>query len=227
MTSAAQLHRPNDPLRVQPMRRNRQRRRRMGPRPPPPVRWVRVQPDRVADLASSRGSVENLNVSPRHGCNPHLRKIRATHTFESHPGDRPANRLDQCLTPSRCGRSSSAANTTATSSTTGPTAPAWVDHRARRSPAAEHRLFHAITVGLLTRHRLRSRSCRRPNQPATRFTPAAPTPPQSDGVHVHRINSARCSAGSGTATSTVNDMSPTARLFHSGQTRWRRLHKPA
>jgi integrase len=46
--------------------------------------------------------VENLNVSDRHGCRPHLRQILPTHTCEI-PNSAPSSREDQCVIPSRCG----------------------------------------------------------------------------------------------------------------------------
>lgn len=51
-------------------------------------------------LASSSGSVENLNVSVRCGWMSHLRQIRATLAKEI-PSSRPSSRADQCVTP-RC-----------------------------------------------------------------------------------------------------------------------------
>src|SRR5947209_9838098 len=76
----------------------------------------RYKPTTSRTLASSSGSVENLNVSDRHGCRPHLRQIVPTHTCEI-PNSAPSNREDQCVIPSRCGGGSNVADTTATSST--------------------------------------------------------------------------------------------------------------
>jgi hypothetical protein len=78
----------------------------------------RYSPTTSRILDSSSGSVENLNVSRRHGCSPHLRQIFATHTFEI-PSCSASSRLDQCVTASRCGGGSKVASTTPTSSTRG------------------------------------------------------------------------------------------------------------
>ena len=92
--------------------------------------------------------MENLKLSRRHGCSPHLRQIAATHTLEM-PNCSPSSRLDQCVTPSDAGGGSSVASTTATSST-------WAGRpgfgRSSRPaiPPAAYRFFHAITVGLDT-----------------------------------------------------------------------------
>ena len=77
----------------------------------------RYRPTTSRTLASNSGSVENLNVSTRHGCRPHLFQILPTHTCEI-PSSAPNSREDQCVTPSRSGGDSSVADTTATSSTT-------------------------------------------------------------------------------------------------------------
>lgn len=72
-------------------------------------------------LVSSSGSVENLNVSVRHGCRSHLRQIRATEAKEMF-NSAASNRADQRVTP-RCagGRPSWArvATTTSISSISG------------------------------------------------------------------------------------------------------------
>ncbi len=67
-------------------------------------------------LASSSGSVENLNVSTRQGCRFHLRQIRAT-VANPMPSSPANSRLDQCVTPSRSGGGFSVAVTTSASST--------------------------------------------------------------------------------------------------------------
>jgi hypothetical protein len=52
------------------------------------------RPTTSRTFASSCGPVENLKLSRRHGCRPHLRQIRATHTFEM-PSWAASSRLDQ------------------------------------------------------------------------------------------------------------------------------------
>jgi len=66
-------------------------------------------------LASTSGSVENLNVWVRHGCSPHARHTFATATFEI-PSAWANRRLDQWVTPRCSGGSSRVASTIATSS---------------------------------------------------------------------------------------------------------------
>ena len=78
----------------------------------------RYNPTTSRTLASSSGSVENLNVSAFHGCSPHRRQILPIQTCEI-PSSAPSSRDDQCVTPSRSGGASSVASTTATSSITG------------------------------------------------------------------------------------------------------------
>ena len=50
-------------------------------------------------LATSSGSVENLNVSDRHGATPYSRQARAT-VASPIPRWAESNRPDQCATPS-------------------------------------------------------------------------------------------------------------------------------
>ena len=81
----------------------------------------RYRPTTSRIFASSSGSVENLNVSVRHGCSPHLRQIRATEANEI-PSSAPNNRADQCVIPNRAGgrpSSASVATTTSISSISG------------------------------------------------------------------------------------------------------------
>src|SRR5665213_2673487 len=61
-------------------------------------------------LASSSGSVENLNVPKRHGCRPHF--FHVVDTVKSLiPKCLASNRLDQCVTPNRAGGGSNVAST--------------------------------------------------------------------------------------------------------------------
>jgi hypothetical protein len=109
------------------------------------VRRVEVKPDDIADLGFQFRSVENVNVSRRHGCSFHSRQIRATCPKEI-PRHRPSSRADQCVTPSDSGGGFSVPTTTATSSTV-----AGRPDRFRSPSAAippdSYRLRHKITVG--------------------------------------------------------------------------------
>jgi len=60
-------------------------------------------------LATSSGSVENLNVSDRHGLRPHSAQIRATVMCDTPPTWSASSRDDQCVTPSFSGGGSSVA----------------------------------------------------------------------------------------------------------------------
>jgi hypothetical protein len=61
-------------------------------------------------LASSSGSVENLNVCDRHGCSPHF--FHVVDTVKSlTPRCFASSRDDQCVTPSRSGGGSNVAST--------------------------------------------------------------------------------------------------------------------
>lgn len=62
-------------------------------------------------LASNSGSVENSNVSARHGYRSHYRQILATVAFPI-PGSFASSREDQCVTPSLAGGLVSVATTT-------------------------------------------------------------------------------------------------------------------
>src|SRR5829696_5430000 len=62
----------------------------------------RYSPTTSVTLATSSGSVENLNVSTRHGCTRWCRQVRST--VEASTPKRSANsRDDQCVTPSPAG----------------------------------------------------------------------------------------------------------------------------
>ena len=99
-------------------------------------------------MASNSGSVENLNVSRRHGCSFQSRQIRATDANEI-PSCLASSRADQCVTPNDSGGAVNVATTTAASSITvgrpdrsrSPNAP---------TPPARYRLRHWITVGRVT-----------------------------------------------------------------------------
>ena len=67
-------------------------------------------------FASSSGSVENLNVSVRHGWMFHFFQNLATVTWLI-PSAPPSSRDDQCVTPSVCGGGSSVRTTISASST--------------------------------------------------------------------------------------------------------------
>ena len=72
----------------------------------------RYRPTTSRILASSSGSVLNLNVSTFHGCRPHRRQIRAT-VAKLIPTCSPINRADQCVTPKLAGGGTKVAATTA------------------------------------------------------------------------------------------------------------------
>ena len=105
----------------------------------------RYSPTTSRILASSSGSVENLNVSTRQGCTFHLRQIRATVAKEI-PSSAPSSRDDQCVTPSAAGGAARVAASTATSSCV-----AGRPDRGRSpnaaSPPAVYRLRQVSTVG--------------------------------------------------------------------------------
>jgi len=78
----------------------------------------RYSPTTSRILASSSGSVENLNVCTRHGCRPHF--FQVVDTVKSlTPNCLASSRLDQCVTPSFSGGGSKVANTMPTGSITG------------------------------------------------------------------------------------------------------------
>jgi hypothetical protein len=67
-------------------------------------------------LASSSGSVENLNVSTRQGWTPYAFHARATVAWST-PNRGASSRLDQCVTPSFFGGGRNVASTIFRSST--------------------------------------------------------------------------------------------------------------
>ena len=60
---------------------------------------ARYNPMTSVTFATSSGSVENLNVSRRHGWTPYSRQARAIGAFPT-PRRVASSRLDQCVTPS-------------------------------------------------------------------------------------------------------------------------------
>ena len=81
----------------------------------------RYSPTTSRIFASSSGSVENLNVSRRHGCSFHLRQIRATEANEipSSRGQQPGRPVRHPQTGRRAAPSASVATTTSISSISG------------------------------------------------------------------------------------------------------------
>jgi hypothetical protein len=78
----------------------------------------RYSPTTSRILASSSGSVENLNVCTRHGCSPHF--FHVVDTVKSlMPRCLASSRLDQCVTPKCGGGGSNVASTMLTGSITG------------------------------------------------------------------------------------------------------------
>jgi hypothetical protein len=140
--------------------------------------------------------VENLNVSVRHGCSPHLRQIRATHTFEM-PSRAASSRLDQCVTPSVPGGGSSVASTTATSSTCGGR-PGFGRSSSPPMPSAAYRFFHAMTVGLLSPVRVTISFVPAPSAASSTIRARCASPDGIDGARSHRDNSARSESGNST-----------------------------
>ena len=149
---------------------------RTAPRPCPAGSGTGPTTSRT--LASSCGSVENLNVSARHGCSPHSRHTPATLTLEM-PSSAASSRDDQCVTPSRSGGGSSVASTIATSSVVRGL-PGFGRSSSPPIPSAAYRFFHAITVGLDTPVRRTISFVPEPvRRPAARSGPAAPARPGS------------------------------------------------
>ena len=159
-------------------------------------------PRMKVEVGSSCGSVENLNVSRRHGCNPHLRQILATHTFEI-PSCSANSRLDQCVTPSRSGGGSSVASTTATSSTVFGR-PGFGRSSRPASPSAAYRFFHPITVGLDAPVRVAISFVPTPSAANNTIRARRTGPAGIDVERSHDSNTLRSAAG--TSTATVNDI---------------------
>src|SRR4051812_24019275 len=124
----------------------------------------RYKPTTSRILASSRGSVENLNVSTRCGWMSHLRQILATVENEV-PKGLASSRDDQCVTPSPAGGLppfDNVATTTSISSTSaGRPDPFWSPKPAM--PARSYRSRQETTVA-----------------PATPPTPPPPPPPRQE-----------------------------------------------
>ena len=102
----------------------------------------------VVILASSSGSVENLNVSAFHGFRPQRRQIRAT-VAKLTPRWSASKRADQCVTPSLAGGGSNVAAMIACSSCTGGR-PDRGRSSSAASPPVAYRTRQACTVGRLT-----------------------------------------------------------------------------
>ncbi len=133
----------------------------------------RYSPTTSRILASSSGSVENLNVCVRHGCTFHFRQIRAT-VANDIPSSAPSRRADQCVTPRCGGGAASVAANTASSS--------WVAGRPERgrspsaaSPPARYRLRQVSTVG--------------PDTPTRRAISALATPCEASSTIRARVTS--------------------------------------
>ncbi len=105
----------------------------------------RYSPTTSRTLASSSGSVENLNVSRRHGCTWYRRQARAT--VASPTPRRPASsRVDQCVTPRRSGGGSRVAAMMAASSTV-LGRPERGSSSSPAMPCSAKRSRHLMTVG--------------------------------------------------------------------------------
>jgi hypothetical protein len=162
-------------------------------------------------FASSAGSVENLKVSRRQGCRPHLRQIRATQTLEM-PSWADSSRLDQCVTPSRAGGGSSVASTTATSSTCAGR-PGFGRSARPPMPSAAYRFFHAITVGFDTPTRDTISFVPSPSAASSTIRARCASPAGIDGDRSHRASSPRSESGS--STTAFNGIAkPTAKLTY-------------
>jgi len=106
---------------------------------------ARYRPTTSRTLASSSGSVENLNVSRRHGCTWYRRQARAT--VASPTPRRPASsRVDQCVTPRRSGGGSRVAAMMAASSTV-LGRPERGSSSSPAMPCAAYRSRHLMIVG--------------------------------------------------------------------------------
>ena len=153
-------------------------------------------------LASSCGSVENLNDSVRQGCSPYSRHTLATFTFDR-PSSAASSRLDQCVTPSRCGGGSKVASTMATSSVV-----RGLPGRGRSSsppvPSAAYRFFHKITVGLDTPVRRAISFVPIPSPASSTIRARWASPARIDGDRTHEASTSRSRGG--TSTVTVNGM---------------------
>ncbi len=73
---------------------------------------ARYSPTTSVTLATNSGSVENLNVSTRHGATPYSRHALATVALLT-PSRRASSREDQCVTPNDFGGGFRVADTTA------------------------------------------------------------------------------------------------------------------
>src|SRR5215204_2379477 len=153
-------------------------------------------------LASSSGSVENLNVSTRHGARPHLFHTAPTAKLLI-PNSAASSRVDQCVTPSRSGGGSSVAATTAASSIIRGR-PGFGRSSRPPTPSAAYRRFHEITVGLLTPTRRTISFVPRPSPANSTIRARCANPARIDGDRVHDASTSRSRGG--TSTGTVNDM---------------------
>ncbi len=154
-------------------------------------------------LASSSGSVENLNVSTRHGCNPHSRHTWATLTLLT-PSSFASRREDQCVTPSRAGGASNVRSTISVSSIVRGR-PGFGRSASPPMPSAAYRFFHAITVGLDTPTRLAISFVPTPSAASSTIRARCASPARTDGARNHPARTSR-SRGD-TSTATGNDMS--------------------
>ena len=132
----------------------------------------RYSPTTSRTLASSSGSVENLNVSTRQGCSFQSRQIRATMAKPT-PSSAASSRLDQCVTPSRCGGGVSVAATTCASSTRRGR-PDRLRSCSAASPPRRSGPASGSRSGATPPPAPRSRCSNDPPRPAARSGPAAP-----------------------------------------------------
>ena len=151
-------------------------------------------------FASSCGSVENLNVSARHGCSPYSRHTSATLTLDR-PSSAASSRDDQCVTPSRSGGGSSVRSTIATSSIVRGL-PGFGRSSSPPIPSAAYRLFHAITVGFDTPVRRTISFVPTPSAASSTIRARCASPARIDGERAHETSTSRSRGG--TSTLTVN-----------------------
>ena len=152
------------------------------------LRGARYSPITSVTLATRSGSVENLNVSARHGVTPKARHAFNTVAWSSFSRD-PSSRDDQCVTPSRTGGGVRVAAMLSRSSTrfgrpdrSPSTRPA--------TPASRYRKRHRFTVGRETPTRSAISALRRPSEASSTIRARCARPAGTDDARTSRDNPA-------------------------------------
>ena len=151
----------------------------------------RYNPTTSRTLASSSESVENLNVSCRHGLMWYLRQARAT-VASPRPSCLPSNRDDQCVTPSLTGGSNVAAMIAESSTTFG--RPLRRSSSSPAIPCAANRSRHLITVGRETPSSLAVPDVPTPSATASTIRARSTCPAGTERDRLNDSNAARSSA---------------------------------